>query len=109
MSNNPTCPLCGQPVRGPSDDVLMTMPCETDIWIRLEELARAQGGSFTIWPGFPMADGTFSAWTIRYEREPAGGRRRGKMHPRTFGEGDTRIAALMDLALQILPIEPRHG
>jgi len=81
------------------------LPCETDIWTRLETLAMSEGGTFTIFPAYALLDGGWGDWTIRYERRDGyrvGHRAR---YLRTFGEGPSRVQALMALAMQLLPIE----
>jgi len=112
------CPKCGEDwsevaaIRAATKEQAATiatlraaLPCETDIWTRLETLAMSEGGTFTIFPAYALLDGGWGDWTIRYERRDGyrvGHRAR---YLRTFGEGPSRVQALMALAMQLLPIE----
>ena len=84
-------------------DAVMAL-CETHVWDRLDALAVSEGGTVTIYPAFPLRDGGMGDWTIRYERLFGRVGRRNR-YLRTYGTGSTRIAALYDLCMKVLPIE----
>ena len=85
-------------------DAVMAL-CETHAWDRLDALAVSEGGTVTIYPAFPLRDGGMGDWMIRYERRDGTGVGHRNRYKRTFGEGASRILALYDLCMKVLPIE----
>ena len=86
-------------------EVSVIMPTETRVWERLDALAVSEGGMVTIYPAFPLRDGGMGDWTIRYERRDQESRSRRARYLRDFGEGPSRIMALYDLCMKVLPMD----